>query len=161
MRKIPRVLLASILASAFMFAATPVDDPYSPLSQSERELLKPQVKRWINDQIKHNWSDLWEIQDQTGELKNELLLGDRDHPDLSRNEYVEAMGETIGIGYPEIRAFTLSEIKAGNGRFQLRGCGRLQRESWKQTSTTIVEARIVNNKVLFGLPHSTPEACKL
>src|SRR5271166_1989733 len=103
-----------LLASSLIFAATPVNDPYSSLSRAERELLKPQVERWVKDQIKHNWSDLWEIQDQTPELKNELLLGDRDHPDLSRIEYVQAMQETMGVGYPEIKAFTLSEIQREN-----------------------------------------------
>ena len=161
MKKIPRVLLAVMLASAFIFAATPVDDPYSSLSQSERELLKPQVERWIKDQIKRNWSDLWEIQDQTAELKNQLLLGDRDHPDLTRDAFVETMRASSGLGFPQIKAFNLIEIKGGNGRFQVTGCARLQRENWKQTRVTTVEARIANSKVLFGLPHATAEACKL
>jgi hypothetical protein len=161
MKNVPRVLLAITLTSVFIFAATPANDPYSSLSQAERETLKPQVERWVKDQIKHNWSDLWEIQDETSELKNEILLGDRDHPDLSRSDFVEAMRETMGIGYPEIRAFTLIEVKGESERFRVKGCGKLQRENWKQTSITTVEARIVNNKVLFGMPHGTPEACKL
>lgn len=41
--------------------------------------------------MKHDWSDLWEIQDQTPELKNELLLGRKDAPEMDRNQYVEAM----------------------------------------------------------------------
>jgi hypothetical protein len=158
-----RMKIASSFGFAFVFmlAALPASDPYSSLSQSEKELLKPQVERWIRDQIKHDWSDLWEIQDQTPELKNELLLGQKDAPDMDRNRYVQAMRATIGSGYPEIKAFTLNEIQRENGGFRVEGCGRLQRENWKQTSVTNVRTKIVNNKVVFGLPDLTPDPCKL
>ena len=146
---------------AFMLASLPASDPYSTLSQSEKELLKPQVERWIHDQIKHDWPDLWAIQDQTPELKNELLLGRKDAPDMDRNRYVQAMRATIGSGFPEIKSFTLNEIQRENGGFRVEGCGRLQRENWKRTSVTNVHARIENNKVVFGLPDFTPDPCKL
>jgi hypothetical protein len=58
-----------VFALIFTLASLPASDPYSALSQNEKELLKPQVTRWIHDQIKHDWSDLWAIQDQTPELK--------------------------------------------------------------------------------------------
>ena len=124
-------------------------------------MLKPQIERWMHDQIKHDWADMWEIQDQTSELKNELLLGRRDAPDMDRSQYVQAMRETIGVGYPEIKAFTLREVRREDGGFWILGCGKLQRESWKQTSVTDVHARIAKGKVTFGLPGGTPEPCKL
>jgi hypothetical protein len=156
-----KIASSCVFAFVLMFTALPASDPYSSLSQSEKELLKPQVERWIHDQIKHDWADLWEIQDQTPELKNDLLLGERDAPDMDRNRYVQAMRATIGSGYPEIKAFKLNEIQRENGGFRVEGCARLQRENWKQTSVTSVHARIVNNKLVFGLPDLTPDPCKL
>jgi len=156
-----KIAFSFVFAFAFMLASLPASDPYSTLSQSEKELLKPQVERWIHDQIKHDWSDLWAIQDQTPELKNELLLGQKDAPDMDRNRYVQAMRATIGSGFPEIKLFTLNEIQREKGGFRVEGCGRLQRENWKQTSVTNVHVRIENNKVVFGLPDFTPDPCKL
>jgi hypothetical protein len=101
---------------------------------------------------------MWEIQDQTGDLMNELLLH-RDAPDLDRKQYVQGMQATIGIGFPEIKAFTLREIRNANGTFRVLGCGKLQREAWKQTSITEVLVSIVKGKTMFGLPKLTPEPC--
>ncbi len=139
----------------------PATDPYGSLTPAEQALLKPQIERWIRDQVKHDWSDMWEIQDQTPELKNELLLGRKDAPDMDRSNYVQAMQETMGIGYPEIKAFTLHEIRREDGGFWVLGCGKLQREEWKQTSITDVHIRIVQGKPKFGLSGGTPELCKL
>jgi hypothetical protein len=141
--------------------AVPAGDPYASLTPADRALLKPQVERWIRDEVHHDWSDMWEIQDQTPAFKNELILGRRNAPDLDREQYVQAMRETIGVGYPEIKAFTVREIRGEGGAFRMIGCGKLQREVWKQTSITEVKARIENGKVIFGLPELTPDVCKL
>jgi hypothetical protein len=153
--------LAMSLALAVIFSAAPIGEPYSSLTSTERATLKPQVERWIHDQVKHEWSDMWEIQDQTPELKNELLLGRKDAPDMDRSQYAQAMQGTVGVGIPEIKSFTLREIRKQNGGFWILGCGKLQREEWKQTSITDVHAKIVNGKVLFGLAGGTPDRCKL
>ncbi len=149
------LLIASVLVAA------PVIDPYGSLTLDEKTVLKPQIERWIQDQVKHNWTDLWEIQDQTSDLKSELLLGRRDAPDMDRNQYVQAMRETIGVGYPEIKAFTLREVRREDGGYWILGCGRLHREAWKQTSMTHVHVRLVKGKVTFDLPGATPDPCKL
>jgi hypothetical protein len=153
--------IAISLTIVLFLSAVSASDPYSPLSETEKTLLKPQIERWIHDQVKQDWSDLWEIQDQTPELKNELLLGRKDAPDMDRSQYVRAMQETMGVGYPEIKAFTLREIRKENEGFWILGCGKLQREDWKQTSISDVHARIVKGKVIFGLPGGTPDRCKL
>jgi hypothetical protein len=107
------------------------------------------------------WSDSWEIQDQTPELKNELLLGRKDAPDMDRNEYVQAMRSTIGIGYPEIKAFTLTEVDKEADGFQVVGCAKLQREEWKKVTEQYVHLKVVNGKVLFGMYEGSGEPCKL
>jgi hypothetical protein len=151
--------------SIFLFSAAlvaqPFSDPYASLSPVDKGLLKPAVERWVHDQVKHDWPDLWSLQDQTSELKNELLLGRRDAPDMSQKQYVEAMKATIGTGYPEIKAFTLREVRRDNGGFRISGCGKLQREAWKQTNITEVHVTLVNGKPMFGLPKGTPELCRV
>ncbi len=84
-----------------MFLARSSGDPCGSLTPDEAKILKPQLERWMRDQLKHDWSDLWNIQDQTAGLKNELLLGHGDAPDLNQQLYLRAMRETIGVGYPE------------------------------------------------------------
>jgi len=104
---------------------------------------------------------MWEIQDQTRELKNVLLLGHPDAPDMNRAQYVQAMRETIGIGYPEITAFTLREVSKEKDSFSVEGCAAQRRESWKQTSMVQVDVKIVEGIVKFGLFSGTPNLCKL
>lgn len=80
---------AAFLMTLGLLGAT--TDPYSTLAPEQRSLLKPVVERYVRDQIKQDWADLWEIQDQSSDLKNELLLGHRDAPDLSKDQFVSAM----------------------------------------------------------------------
>jgi len=151
------VILAIVLAQA----AAPVGDPYGLLTPDEKKILQPQIERWAHDQAKHDWADMWEIQDQTSELKNELLLGRRDAPDMDRDQYVRAMLATVGFGYPEMKAFALREIRKEDAGFWILGCGKLQRETWRQTSITKVHVRMVDGRPKFGLPAATPESCRL
>lgn len=152
------IVLISLLVSVAASAAT---EPFQALTPAEKALLKPQIGRWIHDQLKHDWSDLWEIQDQTPELKNELLLGRKDAPDMDRKQYVEAMQSTIGTGYPEMKAFTLTEVDKVTDGFQVVGCARLQREDWKATTVQYIHVKIANGKALFGWPDGSDERCKL
>jgi hypothetical protein len=154
-----KVVLALGLFTAS--AASSATDPYATLPAEEKALLKPQVERWIRDQVKHDWSDLWEIQDQTSRLKNELLLGRRDAPDMTRSEYIEAMRETIGIGYPEIKAFALAEVDKEADGFQVVGCAKEQRENWHSTRIEYIHVRIEHGRTLFDLPDSSGESCEL
>src|SRR5260370_10879719 len=76
-------------------------DPYALLSAEEKAVLKPGIERYVHDQLKQNWADLWEIQDQTSDLKNELLLGNRTASDMTKEQFVAAMKEMISTGgYP-------------------------------------------------------------
>jgi hypothetical protein len=148
-----------------MFLATTVPsvsagrDPYSTLTADQKVLMEPVVERYIRDQIKQDWADLWEIQDQTSDLKNELLLGRRDAPDLNKEQFVSTMRDTIGIGYPRLRSFELREVKPDTGNFILIGCGEATRESWKQTGFVIAGIRIVDGKPKVDLWSMTSDSC--
>lgn len=114
----------------------------------------------MRDQIKQDWGNLWEIQDQTADLKNELLLGKRDAPNLTKQQFVAAMRETIGSGYPRLRSFDLREVKPDNGNFVMIGCGLATREEWKQQRFVIAGIRIVDGKALVDLFSMTSDSCK-
>ncbi len=134
-------------------------DPYSTLAPEQKSLLKPVVERYVHDQIKQDWADLWDIQDQTSDLKNELLLGHRDAPDLSKEQFVSAMRETIGTGYPRLRSFELREVKVDKGNFIMIGCGYATREEWKQRGFVIAGIRIVEGKPKVDLWSMTSDSC--
>jgi hypothetical protein len=135
-------------------------DPYSALTPAQRTILQPVIERYVRDQIEQDWGDLWEIQDQTSDLKNELLLGNRDAPNLTKQQFVAAMRETIGSGYPRLRSFDLREVKPDNGNFVMIGCGFATREEWKQQRFVIAGIRIVDGKGLVDLFSMTPDSCK-
>jgi hypothetical protein len=134
-------------------------DPYSTLAPEQKALLKPVVERYVRDQIKQDWADLWEIQDQTSDLKNELLLGHRDAPDLSKGQFVSAMREIIGTGYPRLRSFELREVKVDKDNFIMIGCGYATREEWKQKGFVIAGIRIVEGKPKVDLWSMASDSC--
>ena len=114
----------------------------------------PVVERHIRDQIKQKWTDLWEIQDQTSDMKNELLLGRRDAPDLAKEQFCFAMQETIGTGYPRLRSFVrVAGGKARQGQFIVIGCGYATRETWKRKGFVIAGIRIVTGSQSRPIQH--------
>jgi hypothetical protein len=149
---------------AVLFAAMVLmgagSDPYSAVTPAQRTILQPVIERYVRDQIKQDWGDLWEIQDQTADLKNELVSGKRDAPNLTKKQFVAAMRETIGSGYPRLRSFELREVKPDNGNFIMIGCGLATREEWKQQRFVIAGIRIVDGKALVDLFSMTPDSCK-
>jgi hypothetical protein len=80
---------------------------------------------------------------------------------MSRKEYVEAMRNTIGTGYPEIKAFALTEVDKEADGFQVVGCAKEQREQWHATRIEYIHIRVEHGRTLFDLPDSSGEECKL
>jgi hypothetical protein len=159
-----RVRLVVILAASFainVFASTQIiSDPYASLSPAEKAILKPGIERYVHDQLKQNWADLWEIQDQTSDVKNALLLGNRTAPDMTKEQFVSAMKEMIGTGgYLQMREFELRTARADKGNFIVIGCAKTTRESWHQTGFVIFGARIVDGKAKFDIWSMTSDSC--
>jgi hypothetical protein len=155
-----RLVLTVICAISTFAAAQTSPDPYASLSAEEKAVLKPGIERYVHDQLKQNWADLWEIQDQTSELKNELLLGNRTAPDLTKEQFVAGMKEMIGTGgYPIMREFELRTVKADKGNFVVIGCAKAIRESWHQTGFVVFGARIAEGKPKFDIWSVTSNSC--
>jgi len=147
-----RVLLTGILV--FFMLSLPLQavdpNPYSALAAEQRAVLQPGIDRYIADQIKGNWSDLWEIQDQTGALKAEIVF-DAEAPDLDRQNFVLGMKKTMGIGYPHLKKFELQEVKIDKENFLVVGCGTAVRDNIHIHATAIFGARIVDGKPRFDI----------
>ena len=155
-----RLVLTGICAISTFAAAQTSPDPYASLFAVEKAVLKPGIERYVHDQLKQNWADLWEIQDQTSDLKNELLLGNRTAPDMTKEQFVAAMKEMIGSGgYPIMREFELRTVKADKGNFVVIGCAKATRESWHQTGFVVFGARIVEGKPKFDIWSVTSNSC--
>jgi hypothetical protein len=151
-----RILIASLLLLSLPIqGAEP--NPYSALTPEQRSILQPGVERYVSDQLKRNWADLWDIQDQTRELKAELLM-DQQAPDMDREKFVIAMKQTMGLGFPMLKKFELQEVRPDKGNFLVVGCGTAVRENIHIHATTIFGVRIVDGKPkfdLFGFVSST------
>lgn len=153
-----RGILGLLLLALGLLAAT--NAPYATLTLEQKSLFKPAVERYINDQEKQNWADLWEIQDQTSDLKNELLFGRRDAPDMNKKEFISAMREVIASGgRPRLRSFELQEVRADKGNFIMIGCGHAIRESWQATGFVIAGIRLVDGKPKFDTWSMTSSSC--
>jgi hypothetical protein len=154
------LVLTVICAISTFAAAQTSPDPYASLSAEEKAVLKPGIERYVHDQLKQNWADLWEIQDQTSDLKNELLLGNRTAPDMTKEQFVAAMKEMIGTGgYPIMREFELRTVKADKGNFVVIGCAKATRESWHQTGFVVFGAKIAEGKPKFDIWSVTSNSC--
>jgi len=131
----------------------PRQRPIYLVESDQKTLLKPQIERWIHDQVKHDWADMWRYRIRL-RVKKRTTLGQKDAPDLDRIEYVQAMQETIGVGYPTIEAFTLRavEVKDDGKVLRISGCARERREEWKKTGLIYVRAKVTDGKALFELP---------
>jgi hypothetical protein len=154
------LVFTAICAISTFAAAQTSPDPYASLSAEEKAVLKPGIERYVHDQLKQNWADLWEIQDQTSDLKNELLLGNRTAPDMTKEQFVAAMKEMISTGgYPIMREFELRTVKADKGNFVVIGCAKATRESWHQTGFVVFGARIAEGKPKFDIWSVTSNSC--
>jgi len=153
-----RVLIACLLLLSWPLQATE-PNPYSALTPEQRSVLQPGIERYVSDQIKRNWKDLWEIQDQTREVKSELLL-DQHAPDMDRKQFVKAMGYTIETGgFPQLTKFELQEVRPDKGNFLVVGCGTATRESFHFHGVVIFGARIIAGKPVFDIFSFVSDTC--
>jgi hypothetical protein len=161
MKRAKFILVLTAICAISSFAAPQTSaDPYASLSAEQKAILKPGVERYVHDQLKQNWGDLWEIQDQTSDLKNSLLLGNRDAPDMTKDQFVRAMKYTIESGgRPRMRSFELRVLREDKGNLIVIGCAEATRESWHGTGFVIFGARIVDGKAKFDIWSMTSDSC--
>ncbi len=155
-----REVLSAFLFLVSLAASAQAADPYASITPEQKAILQPGIERYVKDQLHEKWDDLYQIQDQTSDLKNELLLGERNAPDMTKDQFVKAIRYTVGTGgFPRLRDFSLSIVRADKGNFIVIGCGKATRESWHGTGVVIFGARIVEGQARFDIWSMTSDSC--
>jgi hypothetical protein len=146
-------------AAILLFSPREAKNPYATLSPQEQAILQPAVQRYLSDQIKHNWSDLWEIQDETRDLRHELLVSDN-APPLTKEQFIAGMKGTMGSGFPELQKFELQSVTKDGDHFLATGCGTARREDIHIKGTTTFAIRIVDGSPKLDLFGFISDTCR-
>jgi hypothetical protein len=153
-RILPLILLPLLLAAK--------GDMYQQVAPVDRQPLKEGLDRYVRDQIKRDWADLFEIK-----IPGFAIDADYDDlsgkaPVLSKQGYVDVMDEQVSNGSrPYMRSFNLVSIIPVKGGYEVRGCSKAQRESFHFKGILKFTAYVSDGKVRFGawnyvdsMPHS-------
>jgi hypothetical protein len=138
-------------------------DVYENVVPADRQLLKQGLERYTRDQIKRDWSDLYEI-------KIPGYAIDTDYDDLSgkallfsKTSFVEALNERVSNGsLPFMQSFDLVSITPVQGGYEVRGCSKAQRESFHFKGIVKLTAYVSAGQVRFGswmFVYSMPHSC--
>jgi hypothetical protein len=144
-----------------IFAGASKHNPFASVQPRDRALLEPAIKRFAQDEMKLNWSDLWEIDEQDVATKREFSLKD-DAPLVDRQDYIEYKQDALASGgVPVMTSFDLTSVVPDGDGFTVSGCSSAKRESFHFKGIIEVEAHIRQGKVTFGswrfkylMPHS-------
>jgi hypothetical protein len=142
-------------------ARTAKNDPFAGIAPQDRSVLEPAISRYTHDQMKHDWTDLWQIDEQDIDTKRDFLLKD-DSPAVSREQYVERKEEAIASGgVPLMSSFELISVVPQSDGFLISGCAAAKRESFHFKGIVEFIAHVRNGKATFGswrykylMPHS-------
>lgn len=136
-------------------------DPFSGISSQDRSDLEPSIARYVRDQMKLDWRDLWEIDEQDMDTKRDFGLKD-DAPAVSKERYLEGKEDSIaGGGVPVMTSFELVSIVPQSDGFLISGCAASKRESFHFKGIVEFIGHVRNGKLTFGswrykylMPHS-------
>jgi hypothetical protein len=153
---LPLILLPLLLAAK--------GDIYKQVVPADRPLLRDGVDRYVRDQIKRDWTDLFEIK-----FPGFAIVADYDDlsgkaPVLSKQDFADVMNEQIYDGSrPFMRSFHLVSITPVKGGYEVRGCSKAQRESFHFKGILTFTAYVSNGQVRFGgwrYIDSMPQSCR-
>jgi hypothetical protein len=166
MRYAKVVLFAVAICVASRFATPQTSqDPFASLRAEESELIKPVVERYIRDQAKQNWADLWDIYDQNSdiEFKRNTRRSDNAAP-LDREQFAKAWQELTSNGsMPHLTKLQVTEVHSTSKGFIVRGCGEAKRENFHFKGLLSIEVQLDNGKPLLDpwtFLVSMPHSCK-
>jgi hypothetical protein len=156
-----------LIALAFLLIASPAwtqsPSPFVAVTPQTQVLLGPAITRFSKDEIKMDWKDLWEIDEQEVATKREFLLKDDAAP-VSRDQYILLMNQAIeGGGVPIMTSFQLVKVIPQLDGFLVSACVAAKRESFHFKGIVEVTAHLRDGKVTFGswsYKYSMPHSCK-
>lgn len=137
-------------------------EPFSNLTPQERAIVEPAIRRYTNDEIKHDWSDLWTLDEQDIDTKRDFMLKDDAAP-VPQKRYVELKQDAIASGgVPLMTSFKLLSVLRRGDEFLVSGCSAAVRESYHFKGIVEVTAHIHDGKASFGswsFKYLMPQSC--
>jgi len=137
-------------------------NPYQQVAPADRPAVEEGIQRYARDQIKRNWSDLFE-------LKIPGYAIDTDFDDVSgtarvltKRQFIDEMENGVTSGSkPVMQSFDLISVAPVNDGYEVRACSKAQRESFHFKGVVKFTAYLSNGQVRFGswkfiylMPHS-------
>jgi hypothetical protein len=137
-------------------------EPYLQVSPSNRLPIKQGIERYARDQIKRNWSDLFEIKIPGYAVQTEYDDLSGTVPVLGKPDFARIMDEAVSNGSkPYMQTFRLTSITPVSGGYEIRGCSKAQRESFHFKGILAFTAYESDGQIRFGawrfvyfMPHS-------
>lgn len=156
-----------LIALALLMIAPPVrtqaPSPFATVDPHVRVLLEPAITRFSKDEIKMDWKDLWEIDEQDVARKRDFLLKDDAAP-VNRDQYLLLMNQALeGGGVPVMTSFQLIKVAPQSDGFLVSACVAAKRESFHFKGIVEILAHLRDGKVTFGswsYKYSMPHSCK-
>lgn len=150
-----------LIFSTLILVGASKPDPFVSVRPSDRALLEPAIRRFAQDEMKLNWSDFWEIDEQDVATKRDFGLKD-DASLVDRQDYIEHKEDALASGgVPVMTSFDLTSVVPDGDGFVVNGCSSAKRESFHFKGIIEVEAHVRQGKVTFGswrfkylMPHS-------
>jgi hypothetical protein len=141
---IPRVLPLIVLP--FILAAK--TDLYQQVRPADRSLLRESLERYTRDQIKRNWSDLFEIKILGYPIRTDYDDLSGKAPAPSQKEFVEEMERSVSDGsLPVMPSFDLVSIAPVKGGYEVRGCSAAQSERFHFKGIVTLNANLSAGQV--------------
>lgn len=153
-------ILAFVFLPALMATKT---DPFATVPEKDHAVLEAGIKRFAADEIKLNFADLYDFQEQDISMRRDLGLPDNG-PLIDRSTFVERMKSAIEDGNsPFLKTFELREIIPVKGHYLIHACSKAQRENFRYLGIIQFEAFIQDEKVHFGtwsFVYNSPHSCE-
>src|ERR1700744_1555923 len=124
------IFIALALLLIVPAARTQTISPFAAVTPQTKVLLEPAIARFSKDEIRMDWKDLWEIDEQDVARKRDFLLKDEAAP-VSRDQFILLMNQAIeGGGTPIMTSFQLVNVAPHSDGFLVSACVAAKRESF-------------------------------
>jgi hypothetical protein len=152
-----------LLTALIPFLLSAKTDPYQQVAPPDRLAVKEGVERYARDQLKRNWSDLFELKIPSYAIRTDHDDVSSKAPFLTKQQFTDEMENAVKSGsHPVMQSFDLISVAPVDGGYEVRACSKAQRESFHFKGIVEFTAYVSNRQVHFGswrFVHSMPHSC--
>ncbi|MGA8029717.1 MAG: hypothetical protein WB992_21445 [Bryobacteraceae bacterium] len=113
------------------FSLTAKTDPYQQVAPSDRPSLKKGVERYARDQIRRNWSDLFELKVPGYAVNADYDDVSGNAPVLTKKQFIDEMENAVRSGsHPAMQSFDLISVAPVKAGYDVHACSKAQRENF-------------------------------